>query len=571
MGASSLSGAFRRVSFRGALRLCSGQASRRGISNRQEQHEIPRLHCVAARNDNPSFSCEGSTSSLDHEQTARRSRPRQLPTCFCLCLLSLSLSFSLPRSAFAHPMGNFSINRFSGLEVHPTFVRVSYVLDMAEIPTFQEMQEHGLSAQPEDPNVTAYGARKVEELRNGLDLRAGGQPLMLTAKTHALSFPSGAGGLPTLRLSAVYEAPLAALSGEITYEDRNYPQRVGWKEIVATGQAGAALHSASVPRESKSRQLTTYVENLLQAPPQDLRATLIFDIPAAVRAAAPAAAVGNGVPERTDVQTPRNMLTELMTTGQLSTGVILFALLVAVGLGAFHALEPGHGKTLVAAYLVGSRGTAWHALILGLTVTVSHTIGVYALGGVALFASHYILPEQLYPWLGLASGLLIVGTGIFLFGRALEGQEEPAGHASHHHPYGSSHHHHAYEHAHEHVHHPTHSHGGDVGYGTLLTLGITGGLIPCPAALVVLLSAVALQRIAFGLLLIVAFSVGLALVLVSVGLLLVSARGMVQRWSGEGRWVEYLPFVSPLVITPLGVVIAVRSLMGTGVLDRLTF
>ncbi|MBI3246463.1 MAG: sulfite exporter TauE/SafE family protein [Deltaproteobacteria bacterium] len=504
-----------------------------------------------------------SASSLDHERTAWRSWCRKLWTCLLLCLISLSYSLIQPRSAFAHPMGNFSINRFSGLEVHPTFVRVSYVLDMAEIPTFQEMQEQGLNAQSEDLDVTDYGERKVEELRNGLDLRVGGQPLTLTTKTRVLSFPPGAGGLPTLRLSAVYEAPLAALSGEITYEDRNYPQRVGWKEIVATGQVGVTLRNVSVPMESKSRQLTAYAENLLQTPPQDLRATLTFDIPAAVRAAAPAV-VGNPVPERTDVQTPRTMLTELMTAGQLSTSVILFALLVAVGLGAFHALEPGHGKTLVAAYLVGSRGTAWHALILGLTVTVSHTIGVYALGGVALFASHYILPEQLYPWLGLTSGLLIVGTGLFLFGRALEGQHEHSEHAHPHHP-------HTHEHEHAHGHEHEHEHEYDVGYGALLTLGITGGLIPCPAALVVLLSAVALQRIAFGLLLIVAFSVGLALVLVSVGLLLVSARGMVQRWSGEGRWTEYLPFLSPLVITPLGVVIAVRSLMGTGILGGLAF
>lgn len=502
-----------------------------------------------------------------HKRTARRSRPGKLP-CFYLCLfsLSLSLSLSLPRSASAHPMGNFSINHFSGLEVHPTFVRVTYVLDMAEIPTFQEMQEHGLSAQPEDPRVTAYGEHKIAELRNGLDLRVDGQPLTLTTKTQALSFPPGAGGLPTLRFSAVYEAALVPLSGEIAYEDRNYQQRVGWKEIVASGQAGATLAHASVPGESKSQQLTAYAENLLLAPPQDLRATLTFAISPAVRSAAVAApaVVGKAVPQQNDAQTPRNMLTELMTTKQLGTGVILLALLVAVGLGAFHALEPGHGKTLVAAYLVGSRGTAWHALVLGLTVTVSHTIGVYALGGVALFASHYILPEQLYPWLGLASGLLIVGTGIILFGRALEGQHE--------HEHGHSHEHdHGHAHGHDHGHDHDHGHGRDVGYGTLLTLGVTGGLIPCPAALVVLLSAVALQRIAFGLLLIVAFSVGLALVLVGLGLVLVSARGVVQRWSGAGRWVEYLPFASPLVMTPLGVVITIRSLLGTGLLERLTF
>jgi len=198
---------------------------------------------------------------------------------------------------------------------------------------------------------------------------------------------------------------------------------------------------------------------------------------------------------------------------------------------------------------------------------------VYALGGVALFASQYIVPEQLYPWLGLTSGLLIVGTGLFLLGRALEGQHEHSEPAHSHHGHTHRHggHSHTAEHSDEHKHSHPHHPDEKVGYGALVTLGVTGGLIPCPAALVVLLSAVALHRIAFGLLLIVAFSVGLAAVLVGVGLLLVSARGAVQRWNGGGRWLEYLPFLSPLVITPLGVVIAVRSLLSTGLLSGLSF
>jgi ABC-type nickel/cobalt efflux system permease component RcnA len=483
-------------------------------------------------------------------------------------------------------MGNFSINHFSALEVHPTFIRLSCVIDLAEIPTFQELQEHSLTAQPDGPGVAVYRERKVKELQQGLVLRIGDQPLSLSLRSSALTFPPGAGGLPTLRISAVYEAPLEAMDGRLVYEDRNYPQRIGWKEIIATAHDGVSLSGSSVPTESKSNQLTTYAADLLQAPPQDLRASLSFSVPVSARALVPAspAVVSTGVPASAEAQTPRSMLTELITARQLSTGVILFSLLVAIGLGAFHALEPGHGKTLVAAYLVGSRGTAWHALLLGLTVTASHTIGVYALGGVALFASHYVLPEQLYPWLGFVSGLLIMGTGGVLLTRAWQGQ---LGHHEHdhnghpHHPHNHLHDHahdhdHAHEHGHSHPRHHSHSHSHEhghahdghaepasVGYGALLTLGITGGMIPCPAALVVLLSAVALQRIAFGLLLIVAFSVGLAAVLVGTGLLLLSARGMVQRWSGEGLWLEYLPFLSPLVITPLGLVIAVRSLFGS--------
>src|SRR5713101_6575448 len=509
-----------------------------------------------------------------------------------LSVASLLIASTLltPRPGAAHPMGNFSINHFSALEVHATFIRVSYVLDVAEIPTFQEMQDYGLTPQPDHPSVTAYRERKVQELQRGLWLQVGGQTLPLTVRSSTVTFPPGAGGLPTLRISAVYEASLAAADGQLVYEDRNYPQRAGWKEIVATTSAGATLTASSVPAESRSNQLTAYAADLLQAPPQDLRASLSFTASASAQESPPASRSASvplanpGTPEA--AQTPRNMLTELMTTRQLSAGVILFSLLVAIGLGAFHALEPGHGKTLVAAYLVGSRGTAWHAVLLGLTVTASHTIGVYALGGVALFASHYVLPEQLYPWLGFISGLLIMGMGMVLLTRAWQGrsgqQDHGRDHTHHHHDHGHGHDHAHHHHDYDHVHHPhphphVHLSHDDrqepvpVGYGALLTLGITGGMIPCPAALVVLLSAVALQRIAFGLLLIVAFSLGLAAVLVGAGLLLVSARGFVQRWSGEGPWLAYLPFFSPLVITPLGLVIALRSLLGMGVIPGLPF
>lgn len=504
---------------------------------------------------------------------------RQLLLCAGTAVVVVALLLGWPRTGTAHPMGNFSINHFSALEVHPTAVRVSYIIDMAEIPAFQEMQAHGLTAQPDTPNLAVYQQRKVQELQQGLSLQMGEQELPLTLRSSTVTFPPGAGGLPTLRISAVYEAPLRVTHGQLVYEDRNYPQRIGWKEIIATAGEGVTLSQSSVPAVSTSHFLTTYAADLLQAPPQDLRAQLSFSLSPFAQTL-PALAPGivdarqlSGEKARTS----RSSLTELITTSQLSIGVIVFSLLVAMGLGAFHALEPGHGKTLVAAYLVGSQGTVWHAVVLGLTVTASHTVGVYALGGVALFASHYVLPEQLYPWLGFTSGLLIAGMGIVLLTQAWRRQHGP-----HHGPHTHLHHHpehrhahpHDHDHPHPHDHHPyalTVNDGAPVGYGALLTLGITGGMIPCPAALVVLLSAVALQRITFGLLLIVAFSIGLAVVLVGTGLLLVSAREVVQRWGRHEPWLAYLPFFSPLVITPLGVVIAVRSLASTGVVPSLPF
>jgi len=264
----------------------------------------------------------------------------------------------------------------------------------------------------------------------------------------------------------------------------------------------------------------------------------------------------------------------------------VFAALLAAALGAFHALEPGHGKTVVAAYLVGSRGTARHALILGLIVTASHTAGVYLLGGVTLYASRYIVPERLYPWLGAVSGLIIAALGFALFLRRYVGRDEHHGHAHHGHDHvhdhARDHQHHdhghgdGHEHGHDHAHDQRHGHGHHhhlpagqtVSLRELFALGITGGIVPCPAALVVLLSAVALRRVGFGLFLIAAFSVGLAAVLIAIGLLMVYARRLMARFQGEGRVVtRWLPLTSSAVMTVLGLAIAGQALMAAGILQ----
>jgi ABC-type nickel/cobalt efflux system permease component RcnA len=235
--------------------------------------------------------------------------------------------------------------------------------------------------------------------------------------------------------------------------------------------------------------------------------------------------------------TPRSRFTDLISTqGELSLWVLLSAALIAAGLGALHALEPGHGKTIVAAYLVGSRGTARHAVLLGIVVTASHTAGVYLLGAVTLYASRYIVPEQLYPWLGAISGLSVAGLGIFIFLRHLTGETGEHSHApgeQHSHWFLSIFQRGGKEQAGE----P--ECGRASGKGTeralslreLCMLGITGGIVPCPAALVVLLSAFSLHRIRFGLFLITAFSLGLAAVLVAVGLAMVYTKHLLDRKS----------------------------------------
>jgi nickel/cobalt exporter len=283
--------------------------------------------------------------------------------------------------------------------------------------------------------------------------------------------------------------------------------------------------------------LRSYPTDLLQEPPQvtsaevTLRPGSLPGDPPALGSASPAGRTSNG-------------FESLIAREDVGPGLILLSVALALFWGAAHALTPGHGKAIVAAYLVGSRGKARHALALGGIVTVTHTIGVFALGLVTLGLSEFVVPEDLYPWLNLVAALLVVGVGVTVLRQRIRGWV----HARDGHHHGPGHHHH---HDHHHDHAP--------GRG-LLAVGISGGLLPCPTALVVLLAAISLQRVGFGLLLIVAFSLGLASVISGIGLLAVSARRLFSRLSLDGPLVRALPAVSAAAIVALGLVMTFRSL-----------
>ncbi len=230
-------------------------------------------------------------------------------------------------------------------------------------------------------------------------------------------------------------------------------------------------------------------------------------------------------------------------------GFVLLSLLVAMFWGAAHAFSPGHGKSIVAAYLVGSRGTARHAVILGLTVTVTHTIGVFALGLVTLSLSAFIVPDHLYPWLNLVSALLIVAVGLsVLRWRLREWRKRDAAHDHH---QGHDHHH-----GHSHVHDPDRA----LSARRLLGIGISGGIVPCPTALVVLLAAISLHRVGYGLILILAFSVGLAAAMTGIGLVAVTAKRAFERVDFNGGLIRLLPAISALVVLGFGLAMTVRAL-----------
>jgi ABC-type nickel/cobalt efflux system permease component RcnA len=237
-------------------------------------------------------------------------------------------------------------------------------------------------------------------------------------------------------------------------------------------------------------------------------------------------------------------------------------LAVAFALGALHALSPGHGKAIVAAYLVGTRGTIKHALFLGGMVTFTHTISVFALGFVTLFLSRQISPDKIFPVLGAVSGLTIVWIGATLLyerARRLRAGGDHHHHDHHHdHPHHHDHHHHHHAHDHGHSHIPE----GEVTFASLVALGVSGGLVPCPSALVLLLSSIALRRVGLGLILLVAFSAGLALVLMAIGVIVIYAKHLLP--GGKGQPVpsafRLIPVFSAAVIVCIGLLMTAVSL-----------
>jgi nickel/cobalt transporter (NicO) family protein len=438
-------------------------------------------------------------------------------------------------AALAHPLGNFTTNRYSELDVSGDRVYVLYVLDLAEIPTFQERGKLRRAGR------MAYGRRLASEVAGRLWLTADGRRLALRPLRHTLAFPSGVGKLKTTRLEVLFSAALPERAVvDLAYRDATFPGRIGWKEVVVQGRDGARIVSSTAPARSASARLRAYPNGLLDSPP-DVREARA-QVETGESAGAPPVLSSRPALEalaRVDSES-ENGFVELITQDDLSLGVVLIALAVALFWGAAHALTPGHGKAIVAAYLVGTRGKARHAFLLGGIVTVTHTIGVFALGLATLALSEFIVPEQLYPWLNLVSALLVVGVGLAVL-RARFRRARP------------HHHHHHHDHDHQHGEQPAQ------GLRGLVAVGVSGGLLPCPTALVVLLAAISLHRVGYGLLLIVAFSVGLASVVTAIGLVAVTAKRAFARMRLDGPLVRALPAVSALVVLGLGLAMTARA------------
>jgi len=692
-----------------------------------------------------------------HEVESELTMTRPLPQILTMRFLAIALgSIVLATGLAAHPMGNFSVSHYTRIEVGARAADVNYVLDLAEIPTFEMLRDWKMDAKTPQSALDARAAeqaqlwmRSLEFRTRGLDPKNHGGATTLVPKfvSASVRLTDGAGGLPVARIAATLR--LENLHGSLEFEDHNFPERAGWKEIVIRSGGDARIETASQPDLDRSQALTVYPADPTSAPPQDLRAAVEWkDVSAAgttlaAERATPAPAVTRSSalqetnpletnpptkivpidqpkPLATQVAAPPpsstpsvqqpagtvvkgDFLSRLLGKKELGLGLTLLGILAAFGLGAIHALSPGHGKTIVAAYLVGSRGTAKHAAFLGAMVTFTHTISVFLLGLGTLLLAQYVVPEKIIPVLGAVSGLSIVAIGASLFYKRLRRlMAGGAGHAhshAHHdhghvHDHSHEHHHdhdhdHDHEHDHDHAHHEhvhaaaahvhdvspmvalhvghdhgpaqnghshnghshdghahehshaigghshdhghahdrghTHDHGeihghtpnsganshdhgphehshkhagdhvhapvnghkhdhhhdhdvhhdhdhgphghshvpeGDITLGSLVALGASGGLVPCPSALVLLLSAIALGHIGLGLILLVAFSLGLAGVLMGIGMIVVYAKHFLPDANRTSRHPAFrlIPVLSAFVIVCLGVIMTGVSL-----------
>ena len=507
-------------------------------------------------------------------------------------LASLALSIAalalVAPAASAHPLGNFTINHYNGIRVETDGVVIDHVTDFAEIPTFSERQAMDVNADGtiSDAEAADYQRSACADLATTLQLTADGARLALTPVATGLHFAMGAGS-DVMRLVCVMHAPLALTSADATFEfsDPSFVERRGWHEIVVEGDA-TTIGDSDARAASVSNRLTSYPSELLAVPLNQLTANFTARLggaalpPASYPDATPVGsapvsqpAPQPGAPAAQQPAVPNGTtdlgadVTSLFNAPDLTLPIILVSLLVAAALGAIHALSPGHGKTVMAAYLVGSRGNTRQAIGLGLTVTVSHTLGVLALGLLSVSATAIVPPERLYPILSIASGAIVVVIGAYLLVTRVRTwrneKAQPHGHEEAHH------HRVVYDrpegwHEHDGMGGHTHLPQQSMGRRGLFALGLSGGMIPSVSALLVLIGSISIGRPVWGIVLTVAFGLGMASVLVGVGLALVHARKLVERFpvAGKLRFSQRLPVLTAAVVLVAGLLIAGQGLAG---------
>ncbi|MDN3358523.1 High-affinity nickel-transporter [Actinomadura sp. DC4] len=490
----------------------------------------------------------------------------------------------------AHPLGNFTVNHYDGLTLFPDHIADTAVVDAAEIPTLQDKSavDTGHDGSVDAAEMTTFARGQCAGLARATRTTLAGRPLGWSVTSTSYAYVPGAAGLRTSRLTCQLTARADLVRpSEVGFANGFRADRIGWHEITATGRGVRLVHSP-VPRSSVSDELRRYPGDLLTSPLNVRSATLRT-------APGEGSSVRNlpGVPSAGIISRGLNRLTayfdSLVGARHLTVPVGLLALLLAVALGASHAAMPGHGKTVMAAYIAGRSGRIRDAVTVGMTVTVTHTGGVLLLGFL-LSVSTSLAGESLLSWLGVISGLLVMAIGLGLLRSAWRARRVPTPFGGHttdpgrvEHMVAVGHlpapsgapqpHAHDQEHGHSrgpgHGHRHGHGHGHAVSRserGRLIGLGVSGGLVPSPSALVVLLGAIALGRTIFGVALIIGYGIGMAATLTAAGLLLLRLRGLLDRLPAghrASRLTRYTPMFTAVLVTVVGAGLALRAITGS--------
>ncbi len=471
-------------------------------------------------------------------------------------------------AASAHPLGNFTVNHLTRITSSEGRLDFAYTVDMAEIPSYSVLRSLDAGAKPDAAKLDTWAATTAAQIGSQMTLSVDGHAVTPALQTSTARTFAGASGLRTIYLQAHYTAAVASGAHQIAYTDGYAKDHIGWRDIVIGGEAeptsALRVYPAAVigsPRDRSARSIAMQPDGTLVASTNDV--------------VAPTAAAGPALGKMDAVDAA---FKNLLTTGAKNPLVILIALLISIALGALHAFEPGHGKTLLAVSLVGARATVKQAVILASALTIAHTIGVIAIAVVVLFLTRWIVPEAIFPWVQFLSGLFICIIAAQAFAKQIVLRRPRAHVHAHTHDHA-----HPHDHPHDHALQADHHHGdlddlehaklhqipgtAPLSFRTAVATAMTGNLIPCPAATIVLLSAITLNRVAFGLLLVVAFGVGLALVLTGVGIAVVRGSALIAANPRFERAAREGPLVTSVVISIIGAVIVAQGFRDLGYFD----
>jgi nickel/cobalt exporter len=523
----------------------------------------------------------------------RSARVRMLGAAFAIVAAVL-----VPTCAAAHPLGNFTINHYTGIRVEPDRILLDVVIDQAEIPTFQSRLDFDTDGDGEvsDAEIDVGRVGACQAFAPSMALTVDGSPLTLTLTAAGLAFPPGVGGLPTMRMVCGFSGTMPASRApdrRIAYAETSYADQLGWREIVVAG-SGMTLRAAEgeLRTTSASSRLTTYPTNLLAEALHDTAVAIVASpggplipaleildasplpgviapSPGASSTPAPSASAETAGASPVAVASPTAGavpggvggadLPSIFRTDDLTPLVLLVSILTAAALGAGHALTPGHGKTVMAAYLVGTRGTPLHAAGLGLSVTLAHTLGILVLAAVVVGAEGLLAPDVVVRSLPTGAAIAITAVGAWMLVR--EGRRRRAARAG---PMAAAPDSQLHRHggvAHSHL--PAAA--ATLSWRNLFVLGLAGGLIPSTSALLILLGSIAAGRPAFGFVLVVAFGLGMALVMGGIGLAMVLARGRLDRLdsaSALGRMSGSVPLVAAFVVLGFGLYLTLQAISG---------